>query len=133
MRKLLKRLLGLGVLAGIGYALWRAWQSRIPPASERVGWEQAPFPFPPEPRPAPAVAPPPDPESTPEPAPAADTDGWVEPSGNGSCPATHPVKAKVKSGIFHEPGGANYDRTNADRCYADATAAEADGLRRSKH
>jgi hypothetical protein len=30
------------------------------------------------------------------------------------------------------PGGASYERTGADRCYADAAAAEADGLRRAK-
>jgi hypothetical protein len=42
------------------------------------------------------------------------------------------VKGKLASGIFHVPGGANYDRTRPDRCYADAGAAEADGLRASK-
>ena len=36
--------------------------------------------------------------------------GWVEPD-DGACPASHPVKAKLASGIFHVPGGANYDRT----------------------
>ena len=30
------------------------------------------------------------------------------------------------------PGGANYARTRADRCYLSAAAAEADGLRASK-
>ena len=30
------------------------------------------------------------------------------------------------------PGGANYARTQADRCYLSAAAAEADGLRASK-
>jgi hypothetical protein len=56
----------------------------------------------------------------------------VEPTGDGTCPATHPVKAKLASGIFHVPDGANYDRTHADRCYADAASATADGLRPSK-
>jgi hypothetical protein len=42
------------------------------------------------------------------------------------------VKAKMSSGIFHVPGGQNYDRTKADRCYSDATSAETDGLRRAK-
>ena len=42
------------------------------------------------------------------------------------------MKAKLASGIFHEPGGANYARTQADRCYASAEAAEADGLRPAK-
>ena len=56
---------------------------------------------------------------------------WVEPS-DGACPASHPVKAKLSSQIFHTPGSASYDRTNPDRCYADAGAAEADGLRPAK-
>ena len=42
------------------------------------------------------------------------------------------MKAKLASGIFHVPGGANYARTRADRCYLSADAAEADGLRASK-
>ena len=45
---------------------------------------------------------------------------------------THPVKAKLASGIYHVPGGGNYDRTKPDRCYVDADAAEADGLRAAK-
>ena len=53
---------------------------------------------------------------------------WVEPE-DGACPVSHPVKAKVQSGIFHEPGSAFYDRTQPDRCYRDTAAAEADGLR----
>ena len=56
---------------------------------------------------------------------------WVEPT-DGACPTSHPVKAKLASKIFHLPGMANYDRTNPDRCYVDAAAAEADGLRAAK-
>lgn len=56
---------------------------------------------------------------------------WVQPSG-GVCPPSHPVKAKLESGIFHVPGGRFYERTRPDRCYADEQGAEADGLRRSK-
>jgi hypothetical protein len=56
---------------------------------------------------------------------------WVEPA-DGACPVSHPVKAKLSSGIFHVPGGMNYDRTKPDRCYVDTAAAEADGLRASK-
>ena len=56
---------------------------------------------------------------------------WVEPV-DGACPTTHPVKAKLSSGIFHVPGAQMYERTKADRCYADPEAAEADGLRASK-
>lgn len=56
---------------------------------------------------------------------------WVDPEGR-ICPTSHPVKAKLSSKIFHLPGMLAYDRTNPDRCYADAASAEADGLRASK-
>lgn len=56
---------------------------------------------------------------------------WVEPAG-GDAPPSHPIKAKMSSGIYHSPGGLNYDRTKPDRCYRDAAAAEADGLRPAK-
>ena len=38
----------------------------------------------------------------------------------------------MSSKIFHAPGQLNYDRTTPDRCYVDATAAQADGLRAAK-
>jgi hypothetical protein len=57
---------------------------------------------------------------------------WVDPQANGSCPPTHPVKAKLSSKIFHVPGGLAYDRTTPDRCYRDADAAESDGFRAAK-
>jgi hypothetical protein len=66
--------------------------------------------------------------------PDADHDvapAWVEPDA-GVCPTSHPVKAKLSSKLFHLPGMAAYDRTNPDRCYRDAVAAEADGLRAAK-
>ena len=93
------------------------------PTTERTSTgETAPFPFPPIPRPAASTS------AGRRPRPrAAATVG--RPGADGACPATHPVKAKLSSGIFHVPGGANYDRTHADRCYVDAEAAEADGLR----
>lgn len=56
---------------------------------------------------------------------------WVKPT-DGTCPGTHPVKAKLSSMIFHLPGMVAYDRTNPDRCYIDAAAAEADDLRPAK-
>jgi len=56
---------------------------------------------------------------------------WVEPKGD-VCPTSHPVKAKLSSKIFHLPGMLNYERTKPDRCYQDAPAAEADGLRPAK-
>ena len=57
---------------------------------------------------------------------------WVEPDSAGACPASHPVKAKLDSGIYHEPGALNYERTHADRCYVDGAAAAADGMRKAK-
>ncbi len=65
------------------------------------------------------------------PASAGAGGAWVLPD-DGACPASHPVKAKVESGIFHLPGSAHYTRTRPDRCYRDAAAAEADGLRPPK-
>ena len=65
-------------------------------------------------------------------AAAADGPTWVAARPDGDCPPGHPVKVKESSGIFHLPGMRNYERTNADRCYVDATAAEADGFRASK-
>lgn len=56
---------------------------------------------------------------------------WLDPV-DGECPDTHPIKAKMASGIYHLPGMAAYARTHPDRCYRDATSAEADGLRPAK-
>ena len=123
MRKGSKRLLGAGIVAGIAYAGWRAWKARVPEASN-VSWETAPFPFPPVPRPSTAVV-------TDLPA-SNGADVFVDPGDDGACPLTHPVKAKLASGIYHVPGGGNYERTKPDRCYASAEAAEADGLRPAK-
>ena len=111
VHKTVRRLLGLGLLAGVAYAVWR----RMPSRSETSPtWEPQPFPFPPQPTVESATP-------------------WVDPADSGACPAHHPVKAKLSSGIFHVPGGANYARTQPDRCYLSADAAEADGLRQSKN
>lgn len=120
--KALRRLLGIGLLAGVVYALWRRVPSRPETAGRSGGhWEPQPFPFPPQP-------------SVDLDAQAdADRSPWIEPADSGACPAHHPVKAKLASGIFHVPGGANYARTRADRCYLSAETAEADGLRQSRN
>ena len=73
----------------------------------------------------------PDPWASQRPVAVPPPAAWVEPQGK-ACPPTHPVKAKQSSNIFHVPGGVNYDRTQADRCYVDEDAALRDGLRRSK-
>jgi len=120
MRKGSKRLLQAGMLSGLAYAGWRVVagaDSRGAPC-DRVG--DGPVPVPADtatcglrtgPRPTRASSP------------------AIEPDADGTCPVSHPVKAKLASGIYHEPGGGNYERTKADRCYVDAAAAEADGLR----
>ncbi len=56
---------------------------------------------------------------------------WVAPV-DGACPEGFPIKAKLSSGIFHQPGGAAYARTKPDRCYASADDALLDGLRAAK-
>jgi hypothetical protein len=118
--KLLRRGAVAGLLAGIAYAAWRTIAARTP-RTDGVTFKSGPFPSPPQPVPAPTRTTP-----TPGVAPA-----WVEPD-DGACPASHPVKAKIASGIFHVPGGLSYDRTQADRCYVDAAGAESDGLRPAK-
>jgi hypothetical protein len=130
VRKFLRRLFGLGLLAGVGYAIWRYFEQQR--SESGVDWEAQPFPYPPQPRPADAdqvhvpsqVVPPGGPESE------ADGVFWVEPEGD-TCPTSHPVKAKLSSKIFHVPGGLSYDRTKPDRCYRDEAAAESDGLRKA--
>ncbi len=114
VHKTVRRLLGIGLVAGVAYAVWRKLPTRPETGTH---WEPQPFPFPPR--------------------PSVDLDvdeaPWIDPAESGACPAHHPVKAKLTSGIFHVPGGANYARTVADRCYLSPEAAEADGLRASKN
>jgi len=113
-----------------------------PPAASAAA---APAPAAP-PRPAPASPAPPRPTAAPAPAakkepakkkaatkkaPAKAQPSWVDPNGN-ICPSSHPVKAKLSSKIFQLPGMFAYDRTNPDRCYKNAAAAESDGFRPAK-
>jgi hypothetical protein len=138
VRRLVRRVFMLSVVAGTAYAIWRWFESQR--SESGLSWEAQPAPFPPQPRtenPPPAASNPipAEPVTATEPvaAQAAPPNGggaWVEPI-DGTCPASHPVKAKMSSKIFHVEGGLNYERTHPDRCYRDATAAEADGLRKS--
>lgn len=107
MGKLLRRGLIAGALAGVGYAAWRALETRRQDSG--LDWQPQPFPYP----------------------PSATAKTWTDPV-DGECPDGFPVKAKLSSGIYHLPGNGNYDRTSPDRCYRDAEAAESDGLRASK-
>ena len=91
-----------------------------------------------EPEPAPAAAPaaakkaPAKKKAAAKKAPAKKTlPPWVDPEGN-IGPKTHPIKGKLSSMIFQAPGNFAYDRTNPDRCYESAAAAEKDGLRPAK-
>ncbi len=61
----------------------------------------------------------------------ADRPAWVEPV-DGQCPLSHPVKGNASSNIYHVPGSRFYDMTTPERCYLDAAAAEADGMRAPK-
>ena len=63
---------------------------------------------------------------------SSDDRTWVEPLEDGGCPPGYPIKANDNSGIYHVLGGRSYSRTVADRCYASAEAAEADGYRAAK-
>lgn len=51
---------------------------------------------------------------------------------DGQCPEGYPIKLKIKSGIFHVPGGLSYDRTKPDRCYRSVDDALTDGHRQAK-
>jgi hypothetical protein len=83
------------------------------------------------PRAEPSAAPAAEPEAVPTADPVPTPQAWVEPL-EGTCPPSHPVKAKRSSKIFHLPGMFAYDRTNPDRCYANEEAAEGDGFRKAK-
>lgn len=60
--------------------------------------------------------------------------GSSSPTG-GSCPAGAPIKGNDSSSgelIYHSPGGAFYDRTNPEECFATGADAEAAGYRASQ-
>jgi len=118
----LKRLFLLAVISGAAFAIWTALQRR----NELTVTMPTPTAAPPPPPPTPAPhAPPPEPTSV-----AKSSDRWRDPV-DGACPDGYPIKV-AKSGIYHVPGGRSYDRTTAERCYANTDDAEADGYRRAK-
>ena len=106
-----RRLLLIALLIGLGFVVARARRAALAPEPDRDPWSTEP-----------PVA---------LEAHAEAGAAWLEPV-EGDCPETHPVKAKMNSGIYHLPGGLSYDRTHPDRCYRDAASAEADGLRPAK-
>jgi hypothetical protein len=120
MMRWLRRLFWLGTLAGGGYAALRLVRRQQPAPATTPQWP----PLAAEPAAdTPLVA-------TAGAAPA-EAPRWVVPV-NGDCPDGYPVKANDNSGIYHVPGGRFYDRTVAERCYANADDALADGYRPAK-
>jgi hypothetical protein len=113
----------LSFFLGLGFGGYQAWsRRRAPLPSSTPEW-------PPlrtdSPRPS-------TPTTSPSPAPAAAAaERWL-PTVDGKCPDGYPLKANNNSRIFHSPGGRFYDRTVADRCYARAEDAIADGYRPAK-
>jgi len=165
MIRLLRRVLRLGLLGGVGYGLVRTLRGRTagtrpwasdPWISTGPAGQTVPSPSPAATA-APSVAPAPpagsEPPASSRPAPSRPPKApgrtgparkpptgkaapperlWVQ-ANDGVCPQSHPVKAKLSSKIFHTPGGRNYSRTKADRCYPDEQSAAADGLRPAQH
>jgi micrococcal nuclease len=107
----LRRLLRVVIVLGVLVAIVMAWTRRSRGGAIDVALPDVPLVAP--------VTPP----TTPAP--------WSDPV-DGACPPGYEIKAKLSSGIFHEPGMVNYARTTPDRCYASADAAVADGLRPAK-
>jgi hypothetical protein len=127
----------LGLLGGLAFAVVKVFGSRHDDVDVRRASDEPWPPLVPDPAaPSPVapvvaeavVAPKP---ATRAAAKAAPAKAWVEPNG-AVCPTSHPVKGKLASKIYHLPGMLNYGRTKPDRCYPDAEAAEADGLRAAK-
>lgn len=120
---LLGRLIGLALALAAGVATWRFLHptepEEVPPAQPMARRPDGPSAS------AARVAAPAEASVD---APRA---AWLPPV-DGACPPGYPVKAKHGSTVFHVPGGASYERTQPDRCYRDAAAAEADGLRAAK-
>jgi hypothetical protein len=114
MMRWLRRLLWLGVLVGGSYGGYHVVRKRQAMQSTDPEWP----PLPSQPRAT-------------ETSPATPAPRWVAPV-DGDCPEGYPLKANDNSGIYHSPGGRFYDRTVAERCYANAADAIADGYRAAK-
>lgn len=125
MRPWVRRAIVVGVLAGV--VVVAARRMRAARATDHPAGTTGAAPAPPAPPgPVPATGP------ARAVAAVADEPAWTDPDEAGDCPVSHPIKGKLRTGIFHPPGAFAYERTHADRCYRDAAAAEADGLRAAK-
>jgi len=139
LRTLIRRTVKAAVVSGLGALVFSWFRGRESQALEEAGTGEAQWPplgiagvptaeAPPADQPEPQPIEEPSDGAAAPPPPGA----WIEPSESGDCPDSHPVKVKLRSGIYHVPNGASYDRANADRCYCDPASAEADGYRASK-
>ena len=117
MMRWFRRLFWFGALAGAGYCAYRVVARRRATSMTMPSSSSAFAPTSPPPRNEARVA-----------APKA---RWVAPN-DGQCPTGYPIKVNEGSGIYHVPGGRFYARTAADRCYATAEDATADGYRPAK-
>jgi hypothetical protein len=126
MMRWFRRLLWLSVLVGVGLGGYQAWSRRRAVASTTPEW-------PPlrtdTPRPSTDARPEPAKPEAAKPQAVTSKATWMAPV-DGKCPDGYPLKANAR--IFHAPGGRFYDRTAAERCYARAEDAIADGYRPAK-
>ena len=118
MTRWLRRLFWLGALTGAVFAAYRTLQRRQAAPAPAPQWPAFTRDTPVDPAAESAES-------------ATRAALWVAPV-DGACPEGYPVKANDNSGIFHVPGGRFYDRTVAERCYANADDAVADGYRPAK-
>lgn len=109
----MRRSIWLLLIGAVGGVAWGWWRDHNAPPSPS----------------APAEWPPLEPATV---ASTTDVALWVSPNDDGSCLPSHPIKANDNSNIFHVPGGRFYERTKAERYYATAEAAIADGYRQAK-
>ena len=58
--------------------------------------------------------------------------GALAGDGSSSCPDDFPIKGNASSQIYHQPGGASYEQTIPELCFASPQDAEAAGYRASK-
>jgi hypothetical protein len=121
----------LGMLAAVGLMVAKVLQRRNAETAVAGAPTWPPVtPRRPGPTPEPARA---EPIAAPAPASTPSLErAWVEPSSDGLCPQTHPIRAKLSSKIFHLPGMFAYERTHPDRCYAAEDDAVSDGFRKAK-
>jgi hypothetical protein len=135
-RRMMRRLLRLLVPLGIAYVLVWLYRQRQPTPAPAAAPTWPPV-TPPRADPTGGPATPAEEDVPTVPSVAASAEpippqSWIAPNGEGMCPTSHPIKAKLSSKIFHLPGMFAYNRTQPDRCYASEDAAVADGLRRAK-